>query len=98
MFIILLILIVWRENIATPSGYIFVFDHEVFNIVTRVFLLPYKLYFLMMSCAPIHPLEIFLRLSLQSISPASSEYNTNGTSGRQRISANGVQPSGYPAP
>jgi len=36
MFVILLKL--WKENIATPSGHIFVFGDEVFKKITPVFL------------------------------------------------------------
>ena len=67
MFFVLTINEKKRENIATPSGYIFVFVNEVFNIVRRVFLLRNILDLFPMRYAPIYPLGIFPHLSSQNV-------------------------------
>ena len=87
MFIILIILIIKRENIATPSRYIFVLGDEVFNIVRRVFLTRCITRLLMRCSTAIYPLGIFLHLLPQSILRVQRECNKNETSGRQKISS-----------
>jgi len=56
-----------RENIATLSGYIFVFGDEVFNITTLIFLLLYEAGLYLMCCKPKCSLEKFLLLLIQNI-------------------------------
>ena len=72
MFIILLM---WGENIATPSGYIFVFGNEVIiNVIPKFPSLrrvtPQTTHY-----APIYPLDIFPHLSPPIVVLARREYS-----------------------
>ena len=62
-----MLLSIERENIATPSGYIFVFEHEVLNKIILIFLLRYIFYFQLTSCVSIYLLAIFLHPGLQNM-------------------------------
>ena len=54
------------ENIATPSGYIFVFANEVFDKINAIFLSVNKTVLCQTDCAPKYFPEIYLDLRLQT--------------------------------
>ena len=88
MFIFLLCLLFYcnkRENIATPSGYIFVFGNEVLIKIIPIFPLRQILNPRVIHFVPIYPPGICLRLSLQSVAPARRGYSMNRMLGRQKI-------------
>ena len=76
-----------RENIATLSGYIFVFGDEVFNITTLIFLLLYEAGLYLMRCKPKCSLEKFLLLLIQNIEQDSQARKMKEMMGRQKISS-----------
>jgi len=76
-----------RENIATLSGYIFVFGDEVFNITTLIFLLLYEAGLYLMCCKPKCSLEKFLLLLIQNIELDSQARKMKEMMGRQKISS-----------
>ena len=62
-----MLIILERENIATPSRYIFVFVNEVFNVVIRVFPLQHNKPILMTDFGAKYSLEKFHCLGLQNL-------------------------------
>ena len=83
------------ENIATPSVYIFVFEHEILNKIILIFLLRYIFYFRMTSCVSIYLLAIFLHPGLQNMALSRRGNSEKGILGRQktpRIAATLLRP------
>ena len=75
------------ENIATPSGYIFVFGNEVFDKINEGFRSPNIEGWQLTHWAPKHFLEKCFHLLPQNISLAHLRRKKKWTSGRQMISS-----------
>ena len=72
-----------RENIATPSRYIFVFVNEVFNKIKIIFQLPQPPHLRSNCSRPKYSLGRYLRPWLQNISLTLAANNKKGRVGHQ---------------
>ena len=88
-----MLLIIQRENIATPSRYIFVFGDEVLNKTIQVFPLLYTLYLHLTGYEPKYSLEKFPLLWLQKMRSTHRGRNVQKTRGRQMKSTIYIQQS-----
>jgi len=90
----MLILLLWGENIATPSGYIFVFVNEMLNIINVRFPSQSMIKISPTHYTAKHPPEICSHLLPQNISSPHSGHKKNEIEGHQMTSSNHTIPLG----